>query len=160
MPQIHLSHLLLQLLPEALLTILFGYAFQRRRVDSKLPVAGGVLAVCAYFFGIVFPVRKETGSILIFIAAALIMILYNKIGVIKAVFSCFTLLAVFIIAELINVWLLVSVLQVDQELLRQIFTIYTLKRWMYGLPNLLIKVAVVLGVYLWRIHENKQHAVG
>ena len=159
MPQIYWLHLLFQIFPEALITILFGYAFQRRKVDLKLLIASVALTILAYIFGILLPIRKETGSILIFIAAALIMILYIKIDVIKAVLSCVSLLAIFIIAEFFNVWVLISVFKIESSLLGEVLTTYSMKRWLYGLPNLVIKSAVVLGVYILRLHEKKNHAV-
>jgi hypothetical protein len=58
MVQIYWSFFLLQLLPEAFLTILFGYAFQRRKVDIKFPIASVFLALLAYVINFMLPIRK------------------------------------------------------------------------------------------------------
>lgn len=154
MPTIYLSHFLLQLIPESLLTILFGYGFARKKADKKLFLAGLKLAVIAYALGMLLPIRKETATILIFVAAGMLMIFYNKIDILKALISCFLLLALFIAAELFNVWVLISLLKVDESFLKSLFESYSFTLWLYGLPGLVAKSAVVAAFYVLRTRNS------
>jgi hypothetical protein len=146
-------------LPEAFLAILFGYAFQRRKVDIKFLIAGIILAIIAYIINFIFPIRKEFCSILIFAISALILITYNKIELLKAVFSTLSLFIIFIISEFVSVLILLYILKMDQNFLKEILDTYSITTWLYGLPNLIFKFLSVTGFYIYRVWDGKKNVV-
>lgn len=161
MPQIYWIHFLLQLIPEAFITILCGYAFQGKKIGLKFLVSGILLSLIIYIVNFAFPVSKQMATILSFTAGAIILILINKIEIIKAILSTILLFVLFIIAEAFNFVLLKSVFHLSNDKIQALFDSYTLERWQYGLPSLLLKLIIVVVFYfiMVRVGKKKNAAV-
>jgi len=160
MPYGYIGHYLLQLVPETFLTILCGYAFARKRLDIRFLISGFALSIISatLVFGFVVNqiMTQQIATILMFVSSALLLALFSKIDVLKAIISNILLLIFFILVELANYILLVSVFGVDEKFFSVLIKTYTIQKWIYGLPNLLIKLIIIPLFYIIMIRTGKK----
>lgn len=160
MPNNYIAYYFLQFIPETFLTILFGYAFAHKRIDARFFVSGFALSVvsAALVFGLTVNqiITQQIATILMFVSSALLLILYSKIDVLKAIISNILLLIIFIVVELANYVLLVSAFGVDEQFLNDLIRTFTIQKWVYGLPNLLLKLVVIPLFYIIMIRTGKK----
>lgn len=145
-------------IPEAFLVVLAAHIFSKTTIQKKGYITSSLLLAIIGYAIRCLPIQFGVNTILSLIVLIIIIVLVNKVDIIKSIQACIISMIFQFICEGINVFIIQFILGKD---LNSIFNNPTLKT-LYGLPSLLIFGCIVLAYYYIFLYrkELKQIADG
>ncbi|MFZ7122062.1 MAG: hypothetical protein ACOWWH_14070 [Eubacteriaceae bacterium] len=147
----YITLFVLQYVPNGLIYILAGYAFSRRTIDiKKYLFSSTILAVLGFATKILSETKllntsNSVPQILILFACIFLLVIVNKIVVVKAIISSLTVMLLQVFFEGIYILLVLkSIFKLD---VHKIFEESVFKQSVLGLPNLILMAISILLFY-------------
>jgi hypothetical protein len=143
--------LFIRIIPEGFLFIFAAYAFTKTAVDSKKYLISSVLHGITVYSIRLLPIQYGVHTILNIFITIILLVIINKIDVVKSIRAVIITYVLGFVTEGINVFIIQFILKKD---LNAIFNNAVLKT-LYGTPSLIIFWSIII-VYYFRLSKRKE----
>lgn len=134
-----------RLIPEALLIILAGHAFSRKKLDSRRYILSSIIHALATYVYRLLPISTVMPMVLSAITAIVLLVLINKVMPFKAILSTIACFILSILSEAVNMMVLQLFKDVDVK--KVFINSGPLMRNIYGIPSLLLFASIILAYF-------------